>query len=365
MTSPSDPTELPTPALVVDVKTVRRNIAKMADYARAHRLNLRPHAKTHKSIRVGRMQIEAGAIGLAVAKPGEAAVMAEAANDLMVAYPAFDAFRTPVLMKLAAAGKTIRVAVDSREAVDRLADAASEKIGILVDLDVGFHRTGVQSPTAATELAKYIAQHNRVRLDGIMIFPGHVFSRAAEQQPALEAISALLDETLGQWSRAGLKADIVSGGSTPSAMQSHAVRGLTEIRPGTYAYYDANCVAGGWCSLDDCAARMTCTVVSTAVPSKCVIDAGSKTLTSDRRFDAPDKAGFGYVVELPNAKISRLSEEHGEIELNGEPPPKIGQRLTVIPNHICPCVNLHDRFWFREEDGRLTESRVDARGKVQ
>ncbi len=367
MNTVADISALPTPTLVVDLPTVRRNIANMAGYVKSHGLKLRPHAKTHKSHRIGRLQIDAGAIGLTVSKPGEAVVMADACDDLLIAYPAFDAFRAPVLASMAAT-KTVRVAVDSRHAVDRLAEVATiggVTIGVLVDLDVGFHRTGVQSPAEALELAKYISLAHSLRLDGLMLFPGHVFTRSESQAGPLAKIASLLQETIDLWKRHGLAATIVSGGSTPTAMQSHLVPQLTEIRPGTYVYNDLNCVAGGWCRLEDCAARVTCTVVSTAVPGKCVIDAGSKTLTSDRRFDAPDQAGFGHVVELPLAKISRLSEEHGEIELNGESPPLLGSRLSVIPNHICPCVNLHDQFWIREDDGRLSASIVDARGRVR
>jgi len=264
--------------------------------------------------------------------------------------------------------KTVRVAVDSALAAERLsaaAAAAGSTIGLLVDLDVGFHRTGVSSPSASLDLARKIASLKHVRLDGIFLFPGHIFSPPDQQKEQLAAVAATLEQTLSLWKRDGLAAPIVSGGSTPTARQSHTVAGLTEIRPGTYAYYDANCVAGRWCTMDECAAHVVCTVVSTAVSGKCVIDAGTKTLTSDRRFDAPDTAGYGHVVELPDAKIVRLTEEHGEIDLHGQPPPPLGSRLKVIPNHICPCVNLHDRFWFREADGSLTQATVDTRGRVQ
>lgn len=367
MSDVKDVSELPTPALVVDLPTAKRNIARMAAYCAQHNLKLRPHTKTHKSVRMGKLQMDAGANGLTVAKPGEAAVMADATDDLLIAYPAFDSFRAPLLAHMAA-GKTIRVAVDSAEAVDRLADAAASAgatIGILVDLDAGFHRTGVQSPEQSLELARHIAGRKNVRLDGLMLFPGHISSRPEEQREPLALIAALLKETLAQWKHDGHHATIVSGGSTPTGTQSHQIDSLTEIRPGTYVYYDMNCVAGGWCTLDDCAARVVCTVVSDAVPGKVVIDAGSKTLAADRHFLHPATAGFGRVVELPQANIVRISEEHGEIELNGSPAPKLGSRVTVIPNHICPCVNLHDRIWFREDDGRLTEAAVDARGRIR
>jgi D-serine deaminase-like pyridoxal phosphate-dependent protein len=141
---------------------------------------------------------------------------------------------------------------------------------------------------------------------------------------------------------------------------------VNEIRPGTYIYNDMNTVSLGCVDLDDCAARLACTVISTAVPGKFVIDAGSKTLTNDRRTVDPDTAGFGHVVEFPDAKIVRLSEEHGEVELGEQSPrpPKIGQRVHVIPNHICPCVNLQSITWLRDERGELEPLPVDARGQV-
>jgi D-serine deaminase-like pyridoxal phosphate-dependent protein len=162
-----------------------------------------------------------------------------------------------------------------------------------------------------------------------------------------------------------MNAPIVSGGSTPTAYQSHHVTHQTEIRPGTYIYNDMNTVRGGFCALEDCAATLVCTVVSTAaVDGRVVIDAGTKTLTSDRNVTAPE-SGHGHVVEYPKATIVRLSEEHGEVDVSRCPtPPKIGDRLTIIPNHICPCVNLQDSVWLRQEDGELSVMGVDARGRL-
>ena len=130
----------------------------------------------------------------------------------------------------------------------------------------------------------------------------------------LAPISRVIDEAIGLFRRSGLKTDVVSGGSTPTAYQSHLIPALTEIRPGTYIYNDMNTVSCGYVSVDDCAVRFACTVISTAVPGKFVIDAGSKSLTQDRRCIAPDTAGFGHVVEYPEAKIVRLTEEHGEVD---------------------------------------------------
>jgi len=168
--------EIPTPAILVDDAVVNRNIRNLTEYAKQHRIDLRPHTKTHKSLEMARRQIEAGAVGLTVAKAGEADVMVAETDDLMVAYPALDAPRCQKLAHLAA-GKTVRVAVDSIMAIDALASAAAAAevtLGILVEIDAGFHRTGVQSASEALALAEQIDRARGVRLDGLMFFPGQI-----------------------------------------------------------------------------------------------------------------------------------------------------------------------------------------------
>jgi D-serine deaminase-like pyridoxal phosphate-dependent protein len=357
--------EIPTPAIVIDLPTVHRNIAKLAAYGRTHNLSIRPHTKTHKSVEMAQLQLQAGAGGLAVAKAGEAQAMAEVCEDILIAYPAFDPYRREALCKLAT-HKTVRVAVDSQTAIEALAEAARSHnvtLGLLVDIDVGHHRTGVQSPQESLELAQLISQTKDVRLDGIMCYPGHLKLPIAEQADPLKSVSTILQESLDLWRRSGLQATIVSGGSTPTAYQSHFVPQYTEIRPGTYIYNDASTLAGAYCTLDECAARVVATVISIAVKNKFVLDCGSKTLTQDRRSPNPETAGHGYIVEYPNAVIVRLSEEHAEVDASKcDARPKLGDRLHIIPNHICPCINLHDRVWITDEGKSPREMPIDARG---
>lgn len=358
---------LPTPALLIDMAAVQRNIDRLAAYAKSHGLAVRPHTKTHKSLRMARLQLEAGATGLTVAKAGEAEVMLQAARDLLMAYPACDAHRARQVAQLAREA-TLRVAIDSSEAADALsamAYQAGSTIGVLVDIDVGHHRTGVQSPELALRLAQYIDGKPGLRVDGLFFYPGHIYAPAQEQGDELKRIDALLAQAVGAFRRSGLSVSIVSGGSTPTAYQSHLITSQTEIRPGTYIYNDMNTVRSGHCTLDDCAARFVCTVVSTAVPGKAVIDAGSKTLTSDRNIPQPD-SGFGYVVEYPEAQIVRLTEEHGELDVSrcGRTP-RVGERVTVIPNHICPCINLADAAFLKMADGSIEKLPIDARGRTQ
>jgi D-serine deaminase-like pyridoxal phosphate-dependent protein len=356
--------QLPTPALVVDSQTVFRNLERLAAYGDEHGIDIRPHTKTHKSRELARLQVEAGAMGLTVAKVGEAEVMAEACDDILLGYPAIDPARTSRLAKLAK-HVTLRVAVDSKLGAKLIGEAANRAratVGILVDMDVGHGRTGVQTPAEALALAQLVDKSPGLRLDGLFFFPGHIVEPPAEQLGALQAVSDKLAETLDLWADHGLQARIVSGGSTPTAYQSHLVGELTEIRPGTYIYNDMNTVRGGFCQLADCAAHVHSTVVSTAVPGQVVIDAGSKTLTSDRCAPLPD-SGYGYLPDYPDAVIRRLSEEHAQIDIRTCPrPPELGERVRVIPNHICPCVNLQDVVWWRDESGELVELAIDARG---
>ena len=359
--------DLPTPCILIDATIVKRNLERLASYARSHRLGLRPHTKTHKSIRLARMQLDHGAIGLTVAKVGEARVMAEVGDDILMAYPPVHPARCAELAELAR-NKTVRVAVDSATAADGLSHAARSAgvaVGVLVDLDVGHHRTGVQSAAEALALAQHVSRLPGLRLDGLLFFPGHLsHGPPASYEPALRSIDAKLAEVIDLWRRHGLEARIVSGGSTPTARQSHLIGSMTEFRPGTYIFNDMNSVHSGSATPDDCAARILATVVSTAVPGQIVLDAGSKTLTSDRCGPAPE-SGHGYVVEYPRAKITKLSEEHAQVDVSAcDRAPNVGDRVTVVPNHICPCINLQDAVYWEEPGQRPVAMRVDARGKV-
>jgi D-serine deaminase-like pyridoxal phosphate-dependent protein len=198
-----------------------------------------------------------------------------------------------------------------------------------------------------------------------MIYPGHVWEQSDKQSQALGAVGNKLGQVLETWARHGLHAPIVSGGSTPTAYQSHLVPQLTEIRPGTYVFNDMNTVRGGFCALEDCAARIVATVVSDAVPGQVVVDAGSKTLTKDSNI-ACSESGFGHVVEHPEARIKALSEEHAQIDVTAcSSRPAVGDRVTIIPNHICPCANLQEAVWWIEPNESPRQLHVDARGKLQ
>jgi D-serine deaminase-like pyridoxal phosphate-dependent protein len=310
------------------------------------------------------MQLRAGACGLTVAKVGEAEVMAEVADDVLIAYPILDAHRCRRAAELAGRVK-LRVAVDSVQAAEAISGAANRRgttIGILVDVDLGYGRTGVQSDVQAVALAQTVTRLPAMRLDGILTYTGHILGNEEQQTRAFDSVRSRLAALLDAWRRAGLAADIVSSGSTPAAFHCHLAQHFTEIRPGTYVYNDMNTVRGGYVTLDDCAARVVATVVSDAVPGQIVLDAGSKTLTSDLCGPAPE-SGYGYLVEYPQAKIFRLTEEHAQVgvgELSQRP--RLGEQVTVIPNHICVCVNMQSQVWWQEGDDLPRAIPVDARG---
>ena len=364
--SPDVADEPQTPYIQIDREVMLANIRRLADYARQHSIGLRPHAKTHKSLDVAGLQLSHGAIGLTVAKVSEAEVFAEICPDLLLAYPVVDPGRARRVAALASR-VDIKVAVDSETAARILADAcrhAGVSVGILVDLDVGPHRTGVATPAEALELARTVDRLPGLAFRGVFAYPGHIWSPKDRQEAELRLVADQLQTLIDGCRDAGLDVGIVSGGSTPTAFQSHLVPQWTEIRPGTYPFNDINTVRGGFCDLADCAATIVATVVSDAVSGQVVIDAGSKTLTSDRCVPDPE-CGHGYVVEYPQARVAKLSEEHGQVDIRDCPTqPKIAERVTIIPNHICPCVNLQDRVWWRAADGECLPMPVHARGRL-
>lgn len=341
--------QLETPAVVVDLDILEANIARLAAYTQNHGLRLRPHTKTHKIPKIARMQAQAGAQGITVAKSQEAEVMANAGLDgILLAYPIFGEQKLRRLATLASK-TSISIAIDSgvtAAAISEAAQAVGSKIDVLVEIDVGMRRCGVASATEVEDLAKTIDLLPGVSFAGLNLYPGHIWAPPADQLAPLREVAEKLAEILDRLYRSGFDCKVVSGGSTPTALQSHFVAGLTEIRPGTYVFNDRNTVGVGACSPSDCALRVLVTVVSNAVPGRAIIDGGSKTFSSDRWLSGT-KEGFGSVVEYPEAVFEGMSEEHGHLNVSVcDQQPRIGERLSIIPNHVCACVNLHNRIWY-------------------
>jgi D-serine deaminase-like pyridoxal phosphate-dependent protein len=334
-----DALDLDTPALYVDLDAMERNIARMQEQCRAWGVELRPHLKTHKIPEVAQMQLDAGAIGITVAKVGEAEVLP--GEDVLIAYPLV----TDKLPRLRELAKTrrVKVAVDSVEVAQGLVG-----IDTLVEIDVGVGRCGVQTPEQAVEIARACSSFR-----GIFYWPSWL--DAAGFQQACVKIDAVLDTLAG----AGYHARIVSGGSTPGAAKTPLIPQTTEIRPGTYVFYDASSLEARCCEEADCALRVLTTVVSTAVPGQCVIDAGTKTLSSDQTVGP---GTFGHFVGRPWT-MRKINEEHGYVEINGSA--RIGEKVWIVPSHVCPTVNLHDEVWYGRNGHVDGAWKVAARGRVR
>ncbi len=360
--------ELSTPALTIDLDVLERNLDRMASYCREHGLGLRPHTKTHKTPEVARMQVERGAVGLTVAKVGEAEVMAEAGlDDLLVAYPVYGREK---LRKLATLAKTRRllVSLDAEVTAAELSRAVTEqdaRVGVLVEFDVGLRRCGLEPGPACVELARQVEKMPGLQFRGLMTYNGNIWGTEEERREQAKRVAERVARALQAFAQARMPVEIVSGGSTPSAHLSHDIHGLTEIRPGTYVYNDLNTFYQGACRLDECAARVVATVVSTAVPGRAMIDAGSKTLSSDALGSGP-RTGHGYVVEAPDAALIKLNEEHGHLDITASSHRfHVGEVLTVIPNHVCTCVNMHDEVFLLRGEEVVGSWRVAARGKIR
>jgi D-serine deaminase-like pyridoxal phosphate-dependent protein len=354
---------LETPAALVEMERVRRNLARVSTYAAAHGLAWRPHAKTHKSRRFAGMQMQAGAVGLTVATLAEAEELGAIAGDLLLAYPPLGEARLRRLVELPA--RRLAVMLDSAEALAGVAEAAraaGREVEVVVEVDAGMGRLGVDVPAAAVALARGTVDAG-LPFRGVGFYPGHVRSRLAEQRGQLRAVSARLGAVREALAAAGLPPAVVSGGSTPTLWCSHEIDGLTEIRPGTSIFNDRSTALVGACAADELAYTVLATVVSTAVPGQAVVDAGSKALG---REEAPlGAAGFGALLERPEVTVRALSEEHGTLDLSQTDwRPRVGERVRIVPNHVCISVNLQEGLWLLEEGADAEWSPVSARHRL-
>jgi D-serine deaminase-like pyridoxal phosphate-dependent protein len=356
--------EVETPVAVVDLDRVRTNLAKVMEYLEGHGLEWRPHVKTHKSRAVARLQLAAGASGLTVATPKEAETMASVCRNLLLAHPPV----RPKARRFLALPDDVRLqaALDSAEALADLSAAATEvgrEVDVLVEVDVGMRRVGVQDPSAAVALARRVEESPGVRFRGILFYPGHVRVPGREQGDPLALIARRVSETLEALTRSGHPPDVVSGGSSPTLWQSHRIPGLTEVRAGTCVFHDRDMWSLGVCGLEDVAYSILSTVVSTAVPGQAVVDAGSKALSKEE-FRA-DGGGYGVLLDRPDVVVRGLSEEHGLLDLSGTGwRPSVGDRVRIIPNHVCVSVNLQDRLLALGPGGELDPLPLEARGRL-
>lgn len=364
--------QLETPALLVDLDVLERNLDEMAALARKHGVALRPHWKTHKCPEIARMQTARGAAGGTVAKPGEALeFLLEGFRDLLLATPVVDPRKIDRVLAARGAAE-LAVLVESDDGARRWsagAERAGLRLDVLMDVDPGMGRTGVAPGAAAVALARTIAADSHLRLRGVMTHAGHGYAASSPEE--LAAIGRdegrILVETAEAVRTAGIPCPVVSVGSTPTVRHSAAVPGVTEIRPGNYVFHDGIQAALGVVPLERCALTVLATVTARPATDRAILDAGSKTLATDRgRGDLP---GFGRLVEAPELTLEKVWEEHGLIRVPAGADLKgmdlrIGDRVRVVPNHACVAVNLHDRL-IAVRSGRVEAVwRIAARGLV-
>jgi D-serine deaminase-like pyridoxal phosphate-dependent protein len=350
------PFEAPaTPYLKVDPVRMRHNIRRTAERAASGHVALRPHVKTHKCVEVARLQLAAGAVGITVATLGEAETFARHGfDDIFIAYPLWldevSARRMRDLVDMA----TLTIGVDSPTGAAAAGKHLGHRVGALVEIDSGHHRSGVQ-PHDAGSLAR-TADRAGLDVRGVFTFPGHSYAPDQAGRAAVDEAQALT-EAAESLRAAGIEPTVVSGGSTPS-LEGADTDVLTELRPGVYVFGDAQQWELGTMSPDDIALICRSTVVSHS-GGRLVLDAGSKALGADRAAWA---TGYGRLLEHPEARIVLLSEHHAVADLGDAPLPAIGSRVDVVPNHVCNAVNLADALHV-DDAGVLAVWPVVARGQ--
>lgn len=359
-------TELDTPALLVNLERMEANISRMADLARRQGVSLRPHTKTHKCPDLAKMQLANGANGITCAKLGEAEVMAAAGfDDILIANEIIGEQKYVRLLKLAEKIKCC-IAIDSEfgaATLNQALEQAHQTLDIVIEINCGQNRSGVPPGEAALKLARQVSGFKQLQLKGIMTHGGHAYHESTRE--GVEKIGlhegTVMVETAELLRKNGIAVEIVSVGSTPTAEYCSRVDGVTEIRPGTYIFYDLTQIDLFSCALKDCALSVLATVTSRPAANRTILDAGKKVLTSDPAGRSGKNKGFGLLPKN-NCIISRLSEEHGIIDSECEF--SIGEKVKIIPNHVCVVVNMFDKMYGIRNGDVEKEFHIDGRGKV-
>ena len=344
-----------TPAVVVDLDRVERNIARLQAACEAAGVANRPHIKTHKSPVIAALQRDAGARGITCQKLGEAEVMADAGfDDILISYNILGEEHIGRLASLMAKAR-MTVCADNPTVVDAANDAAERAgrpLDVLVECDTGRKRAGVETVAEAVALARTIADRDRLQFAGFLLYP---------PETAIAETQRFFDQARDALRESGLPPRIVSSGGTPNIANLGKIRGVTEHRAGTYVFNDRMMLACGAATLDDCALHVVATVVSRSGADRGIVDSGSKTLTSD----TGGLDGHGLILEHPQARIHKFAEEHGFLDLSGcNDRPKVGDVVRIIPNHVCVVVNMVDRLIATRGGQIAGEIPVAARGRI-
>ena len=360
---PFVPEGLDTPALVVDLDVVDANNHGLIDHLSARGVALRPHFKTHKSVAIARMQLEAGARGITVGTLGEAEVLAAAGiGDLFLAYPLWAVGPKAARVRALHGFSHMAIGIDSVAGAERLAVAVGgvgPALRVLIEIDSGGRRTGVDSPGTARRVAEG-ARTLGLEVVGVFTHGGHGYAGADARAAAAIDEVRTLSEAAVALRGAGFACEIVSAGSTPT-MWDAAAGEVNEVRAGTYVLGDRQQATLGAIGFGDVALHVASTVVSTAVPGQVVIDAGAKTLTKDR---AAYLIGHGLLPAYPDAVIERVNDFHGIVRVPpGTRAPHLGEVVAIAPNHVCPVIDLFDEFVAVRGEVVIGNWPVDARGR--
>jgi D-serine deaminase-like pyridoxal phosphate-dependent protein len=360
---------LRTPAVLIDRPTALRNLDRMQAGANARGIRLRPHSKTHKSPLVAQWQIDRGAIGICCAKLGEAEVFADAGiKDIRLPYPINPSNADRVIALL---DRThLSFIVDHPEVARQWSECmtrAGREVDILVKIDVGFHRCGIDPDTRETlNTIHGIASLPGLRFKGLLSHAGQAYHAHSEEElrKMAESEARTMSDLAEQCRKHGVPVEEISAGATPPARFSIQQTGFTEYRPGNYVYFDRTQVALGAATFEDCALTVLATVVSKPAKNRIIFDSGSKTLTNDGARGFTEAPGFGVVVGHDNLLIERLSEEHATVKVtNGATSLEPGDRVRIIPNHSCVVSNLVDQAWL-VDGGTVEPLPIAARGKI-
>jgi D-serine deaminase-like pyridoxal phosphate-dependent protein len=347
--------DIDTPAVLIDLDVVDRNLARAQAMADAAGLKLRPHVKTHKLPRFARAQMALGATGITAQKLSEAEAMADGGiTDIFLPYNILGPAKLARLRALHDR-VTLSVTADSLTTVQGYAGAFTDPahpLPVLIECDTGNGRCGVQNPSEAVALATAIAKSPGLTFAGLMIYP---------KRGAVELTRAWLPPAIAALAAAGLPPAIISTGGTPDMARMAEIPQGTEHRPGTYIYNDRMQVGWGAATLDDCALTVLTTVVSRPTATRAILDAGSKALAAD----TGPLPGHGHLTAYPQAIVTQLNEEHGIVDLTACPArPRIGDRVRVIPNHACVVTNLFDEVYLIRGDTVEEVARITSRGRL-
>jgi D-serine deaminase-like pyridoxal phosphate-dependent protein len=362
LTFPGLPPGIDTPQVLVDLDRVDANIARLQAEMDRRGIALRPHAKTHKSIAIARLQLDAGASGVTVGNIGEAEVFVAAGiQEVFLAYPVWAVGpKADRIRALHSAAPTLRIGVDSVAGAGHLAaaiDARPIPLSVLVEVDPGLHRTGLASPQAVVEVAR-AARSAGLVVAGVFSHGGHGYGPGRAESAGDDEIRTL-GEAAGALAGDGFILDTISAGSTPT-MLSAAGGGVNEIRAGTYVYGDRQQWLMGAIPAEGCALVVAATVVSVHA-DRIVLDAGAKALTKDR---ADWLSGFGAIIGFPDLVIERVNDYHGVVSTpTGVDRPELGNVVAIVPNHVCPVVDLFDSFVAVRAGAIEGRWPVDARGR--